>query len=187
MLCETTKLSALPLTLAHSSFPPLPKSHAVLGTNPAVAEYTHLTPWPQTSSPAAPGESSVTKWHALKAIEQAAPVVGKHLRVLDPLLGPILVPARDIVLGVLEVDKLVAETFLDKDRPVVLIDNGFFVLLFVLACAQETVVRGNYSTVQLALMIASTTFSISPGFTMPSGFARRAASLFSFVAIRRSR
>ena len=87
----------------------------------------------------------------------------------------------------LEVDKLVAETFLDKDRPVVLIDNGFFVLLFVLACAQETVVRGNYSTVQLALMIASTTFSISPGFTMPSGFARRAASLFSFVAIRRSR
>jgi hypothetical protein len=42
-----------------AAFPHYPKVMVFWGTNPAVAEYTHLTPWPQTSRPRvfAPGEA----------------------------------------------------------------------------------------------------------------------------------
>ncbi len=87
---------------------------------------------------------SVTKRHPLEPIKKAPPVLGKHLGVLHPLLRPVLVPPRYVILCVLEVCELVAETFLDEDRPVVLVDNRFFVLL-VASCEQQHL-RGSESS-----------------------------------------
>lgn len=70
----------------------------------------------------------ITKRHTIKLIEQPPPVIREHLRVLDALLGPILVPAADMVLGLLEEDELVADALLDEDRAVVLVHDGFLVL-----------------------------------------------------------
>ena len=80
----------------------------------------------------APESFSRTQGHALEAVHEAAPVVGQHLGVLDALLGPVLVPARHIILGVLEVNKLVANALLNEDRSVVLVDDRFLVLLNLL-------------------------------------------------------
>ena len=64
---------------------------------------------------AAAGRRLVSKRHPLKVIQQTSPVVSQHLAVLDPLLSPVLVPSRYIVLSVLEVRKLVSETLFDKN------------------------------------------------------------------------
>lgn len=77
----------------------------------------------------APSRASlVPERHALQVIQQTPPVVGEHLGILDPLLRPVLVPPRHVVLRVLKVNKLVAETLLDEHGPVVLVDNRLLVL-----------------------------------------------------------
>jgi hypothetical protein len=80
----------------------------------------------------APESFSRTQGHALEAIHESTPVVSQHLCVLNALLGPVLVPARHIILGVLEVYKLVADALLDEDGPVVLVDDRFLVLFNLL-------------------------------------------------------
>lgn len=40
-----------------------------------------------------------------------------------------MIPSRDVVLGVLKVNELVPEALLDKHGAVVLVDNGFLILL----------------------------------------------------------
>lgn len=71
----------------------------------------------------------VSQGYALKLVEEPAPVIRQHLRVLDALLGPVLVPPRDVVLSGLEGDELVADALLDEDGAVVLVDDGLLVLL----------------------------------------------------------
>lgn len=46
----------------------------------------------------------VTQRHAVELIQQASPVVSKHLCILDSLAGPVLVPSADVVLSSLEDD-----------------------------------------------------------------------------------
>lgn len=76
-----------------------------------------------------PGRALVAEGHALELVKEAAPVVRQHLRVLDALLRPVLVPPADVVLRLLEVDQLVPHALLDEHRPVVLCHDRFFVLL----------------------------------------------------------
>ena len=70
----------------------------------------------------------VAKRHAFEFIKQTTPVVSEHLRVLDSLLCPILIPTGDVVLGVLEICELITNALLDKYRTVVLVDDSFLVL-----------------------------------------------------------
>jgi hypothetical protein len=70
----------------------------------------------------------VTRRHTLQLVQQPPPVVRQHLAVLDALLRPVLIPARDVVLRRLEVAQLVAQALLDEDGAVVLRYDGFFVL-----------------------------------------------------------
>lgn len=70
----------------------------------------------------------VTERHALELVEQLTPVVSEELRVLGSLLRPILVPAGNVVLAGLEVNELIPDALLDEDGPVVLVDDGLFVL-----------------------------------------------------------
>lgn len=70
----------------------------------------------------------VARRHTLQLVQQTPPVIGQHLAVLDALLRPVLVPARDVVLRRLEVHQLITEALLDEDGPVVLCDDGFLVL-----------------------------------------------------------
>lgn len=65
----------------------------------------------------------VTQRHAVELIQQPSPVVSKHLSILDSLAGPVLVPSTDVVLSSLEDDEFVADTLLDKDGSIVLLDN----------------------------------------------------------------
>jgi hypothetical protein len=66
--------------------------------------------------------------HAVKLIKQSSPVISQHLAVLDPLLGPVLVPAADVVLCLLEVKQLVPDTLADENGAIVLLDNALLVL-----------------------------------------------------------
>lgn len=70
----------------------------------------------------------LAKGHAIQFIEETPPVVRQDLGVLDPLLRPVLVPPRHVVLGGLEVSELVSDTLADKHGPVMLLDDGFLVL-----------------------------------------------------------
>ena len=65
----------------------------------------------------------VTQGHALELVQETAPVVRQHLGVLDSFPCPVLIPAADVVLRRLESDELVSDTLLDKDRPVMLLDD----------------------------------------------------------------
>lgn len=95
--------------------------------SPSPSKHTSLARNRSSPSQRAVGRL-LTQRHAVKLVEQSAPVVGQHLGVLDPLLRPVLVPTRHMVLGVLEVDELVADALLDEDGPVVLVYDGFLVL-----------------------------------------------------------
>jgi hypothetical protein len=66
--------------------------------------------------------------HSLNFITQATPVVRLQLGVFDTLLAPVLVQPADMVLALLEMDKFIANAFLDEDAPRMLLHNGFFVL-----------------------------------------------------------
>jgi hypothetical protein len=66
--------------------------------------------------------------HALQLVEQSPPVVSQHLRVLDAFLGPVLVPAADVVLRLLEEDELVADALTDEHGTVVLVYDAFLIL-----------------------------------------------------------
>jgi hypothetical protein len=74
------------------------------------------------------GHVSVPKRHALQLIQQPSPIISQHLGVLDPFSRPVLVPATDVVLCRLESDELVADALLDKNGPIVLLNNGLLVL-----------------------------------------------------------
>ena len=84
----------------------------------------------------------ITQGHALKLIQQSAPVVGQHLCVLDSLAGPVLVPAADVVYRILENDEFVADAVLYKDGTVVLVDNGLLVLILKLVTHPRRCGRG---------------------------------------------
>ena len=81
-----------------------------------------------TAAVSGPPGGLVAERHAIQLVEQAAPVVGQHFAVLDALLGPVLVPARDVVLRLLEVDELVADALAHKHGAVVLVHDALFVL-----------------------------------------------------------
>ncbi|KAI6768116.1 hypothetical protein HG530_006125 [Fusarium avenaceum] len=44
----------------------------------------------------------VTQRHAVELIQQASPVVSKHLCILDSLAGPVLVPSADVLVTCLD-------------------------------------------------------------------------------------
>lgn len=73
-------------------------------------------------------QDSFTEGHALEPVQEPTPVVCQHLRVLDALLSPVLVPTGDVVLRRLERDELVTKAFFDEHGPIVLVDDGFLVL-----------------------------------------------------------
>ena len=56
------------------------------------------------------------------------PVVGLQLGILYTLLCPVLVPPTDVVLRLLEKDKLISNALFDKHTTSMLSDDGFFVL-----------------------------------------------------------
>ena len=70
----------------------------------------------------------IAQRHALNGIHAPAPIIRQQLRVLDPLLRPVLVQARDAVLAVLEIQQFVAQALEDEDAAGVLGDDGLFVL-----------------------------------------------------------
>lgn len=111
------------------------------GSSCSIASTAHRPP-PQSTIA---GGHLVTQRHALEVIEEAAPVVGKHLRVLDSLLGPVLVPPGDVVLSVLEVNKLVPDALLHEHGTIVLVHNRLLVLLELLVNG-EGVVKGKSVT-----------------------------------------
>lgn len=86
----------------------------------------HTTPQPES---AVSHDDLVAERHAFQVVQQAPPVISEHLRILHTLLRPVLIPPRDVILSVLEMNQLIAKTFLDEYRAVVLVDNGFLVLL----------------------------------------------------------
>lgn len=67
---------------------------------------------PRTTTPGlTPSHTSrrrlVTRRHPLQLVQQPPPVISQQLGELDPLLRPVLVPPRDMVLRRLEVYQLV--------------------------------------------------------------------------------
>lgn len=70
----------------------------------------------------------VAKRHTLKFLVQLLPIVRLKFGILHPLLCPILIPPADMVLGMLEITKLVSDTFFDEDSSSMLGYDGLFVL-----------------------------------------------------------
>lgn len=70
----------------------------------------------------------ITQRHPFDGVDASTPIVRLEFRVLDPLLRPVLVEARDAVLAVLEVQQFVAQALDDEDAAGVLGDDGLFVL-----------------------------------------------------------
>lgn len=79
--------------------------------------------------------ASVPQRHPLDLLPERAPVVRGELGVLDALLAPVLVRARDVEERVLEVKQLVADALADEDAPCVLRHDG----LLILFLGEETI------------------------------------------------
>ena len=73
--------------------------------------------------------------HALQLVIELSPVIRLKLRVLHPLLCPVLVPSADLVLGILEIPQFVTEALLDEYTAGMLPNNRFLVLFYVSLCA----------------------------------------------------
>jgi hypothetical protein len=66
--------------------------------------------------------------HHLNGLHKPSPAICLQLRILDPLLRPILVQPGNHVLAILEVIKFVADALLDEDTAGMLRNNRLFVL-----------------------------------------------------------
>lgn len=138
--------AGIPRSLAaprHRTHRPMHPPHGLLQTPLRVSTLAYKFPWRASLGPTLPsaGPASdraavaarqwsllVARRHTLQLVQQTPPVIGQHLAVLDALLRPVLVPARNVVLRRLEIHQFVAQALLDEDRPVVLCDDGFLVL-----------------------------------------------------------
>lgn len=88
-----------------------------------------------------------------------------------------------MILALLEVNKLVANAFRDEDTASMLLNNRFLVLKKLISSRRTIVIIGKAGR---TLKIASSTFSLSPGFPVPAGRARSSCSFRSLASIRRS-
>lgn len=76
-----------------------------------------------------PGLASLfTCRHAFDLITQTTPVLRLQLGIFHPLLAPVLVQPTDVILALLEVKKLVANTLLDKYSTGMLLHDRLLVL-----------------------------------------------------------
>src|SRR6266498_210274 len=95
-----------------------------------------------------------------------------------------------VISAGLEREEFVADAFFDEYPSGMLSHDGFFILHMVkdnvLANKAFGVISRQHEIDRLTLIIDSSTFSISPGFTVPSGRPLRPCSLFSFASILRS-
>ena len=73
---------------------------------------------------------SVPQRHMLDILVEPPPIVRLELRILDALLAPILMQSTHLILRVLEIDQLIANTFHDEYTSGVLVDDGLLVLKF---------------------------------------------------------
>jgi len=71
---------------------------------------------------------SFTQRHPLDLFAQRSPVFSLEFGIFHPLLAPVLVESTDMVLALLEVEKLVTNALLDENSSCVLLNNAFFVL-----------------------------------------------------------
>lgn len=83
-------------------------------------------------------DRSVTKRHPLNPINQPSPAIRLQLRILNPLLRPLLMQPRNPRNRALEKHNLVPHALLDKNSARVLVDDRLLVL------------RAHTSTLQLA-------------------------------------
>lgn len=67
--------------------------------------------------------------HSLYLLTKRSPVICLKFGILDSLLTPILVKSTDVVLAVLEENKLVTNALFDEDAPRMLLNNRFLILL----------------------------------------------------------
>lgn len=70
--------------------------------------------------------------------------------------------AADVILTILEVEKLVTNAFFDENTASVLLYNGLFVLFHKVSLSFIKPIKSLHT-----LKIDSSIFSISPGFTVP--------------------
>ena len=66
---------------------------------------------------------SISSRHVFDLVAQCPPIIGLELRILDPLLTPVLMQSADVILRLLENDQLIANAFLDENPASVLIDD----------------------------------------------------------------
>lgn len=57
----------------------------------------------------------IPNWHALQLFMQLLPVVGLQFGIFHEFLSPVLVPAADVVLRLLEVNELVSYALFNED------------------------------------------------------------------------
>ena len=66
---------------------------------------------------------SISCRHIFDLVTQCPPIIRLELRILNPLLTPVLMESADVILRLLEKDELIANAFPDKDSASVLIDD----------------------------------------------------------------
>lgn len=71
---------------------------------------------------------SVSQRHPFHLVSQRPPIVSLQLGILDPLLTPVLMQPADVILGLLEIDQLVADALFDEYPARMLLHNRLFVL-----------------------------------------------------------
>jgi len=70
----------------------------------------------------------ITQRHALNFFAKSSPVVGLKFGILDPLLSPVLMQPRDLILAVLEEEQLISDALPNKNATGMLVDNALLVL-----------------------------------------------------------
>lgn len=75
-----------------------------------------------------PAPPLLSSRHRLNLLAQRTPVVGLQFRVFNPLLAPVLMQPADMILAHMEVQQLIADTFLDEHTPGMLLDYRLLVL-----------------------------------------------------------
>jgi len=79
----------------------------------------------------------LTHWHILNFVAQGFPIINLHLCILHPLLTPVIVQPRNTILRALEGLNFVADALFDEHTSCVLVDNGLFVLQYLVLVAVD--------------------------------------------------
>lgn len=70
----------------------------------------------------------LARGHTFNLLTQGPPVLRLKLGVLHALLAPLLMQSTNVILALLEVQKLVTNALLDEDTPRMLLDDALLVL-----------------------------------------------------------